>query len=201
MTDLAVLKGVRVGFALTGSHCTLSKAIKAMQELYLLGAEITPIISPSVKDYDTKFGLAGDWRDEIIEASGNSVIIDNIIDAEPIGPQQLLDIVIIAPCSGNSLAKLAGGIIDTAVLMAAKSHMRNRKPVVLAISTNDGLGANGKNIGHLLNCKNIFFVPFGQDNPHIKANSLIADMQQVPQTVAKALQGEQIQPLLVDFYK
>lgn len=201
MNEVDALKGVRVGFALTGSHCTLAKAIIALRELRDLGAVITPIISQSVKNYDTKFGLAGDWRNAIMEASGSSVIIDSIVDAEPIGPKKLLDIVVIAPCSGNSLAKLANGITDTPVLMAAKSHLRNKRPVVVAISTNDGLAANAKNIGQLLNTKNIYFVPFGQDNPQVKANSLISDMGKITETVIKALNNEQIQPLLIRFDK
>lgn len=193
----AILRGLKVGFAFTGSHCTLAKAVEAMAKLYDMGVKIIPIISETVRDSDTRFGSAQSWREEICLAAGGAEIIDSIVAAEPIGPKSLLDVLVIAPCSGNTLGKLACGITDTTVTMSAKAHLRNQKPLVIALSTNDALSANCKNIGLLLNTKNIFFVPFGQDNPMAKATSMVADMQQIPQTVALAAQNIQIQPLLV----
>ena len=196
-----ILKDVKIGFALTGSFCTLDKAIKAMEDLYLMGADIYPIISENVKISDTRFGTANSWREKILLASGKDSIIESIIQAEPIGPKSLFDIVVIAPCSGNTLGKLANGIVDTTVLMAAKAHLRSLKPLVLAISTNDGLSGSCKNIGLLLNYKNIFFVPFGQDNPVEKTNSLVSDMGKIPETIRMALTGRQIQPILLEYHK
>lgn len=191
------LAGLKIGFALTGSHCTLEKAIAAMAKLHQLGAEITPIFSAAVRDDDSRFGSTGHWRAEAMRASGQTQIIDNIVSAEPIGPKALLDIVVIAPCSGNTLAKMATAVTDTAVLMAAKAHMRNLRPVVVAVSTNDGLAANAKNLGLLLNMKHIYFVPFGQDDAFGKPTSLVADMSLIPETIMAALAGRQIQPLLL----
>ena len=172
-----VLKNKKVGYALTGSFCTLEYSVKAMEKLRLMGADIWPIISENVKNCDTRFGSAKSWKEKILAASGKETIIDSIMMAEPIGPKSLFDILLIAPCSGNSLGKLANGIVDTTVLMAAKAHLRGLKPLVLAISTNDGLSGSCRNIGLLLNYKNIYFVPFGQDNPETKTNSLISDME------------------------
>lgn len=193
----AGLQGLKIGFALTGSHCTLSQGVDAMTHLRSLGAEIMPIISPAVRLDDSRFGTANQWRSRILAASEQEEIVETIPAAEPIGPQGLLDVVIIAPCSGNTLAKLANGITDTPVLMAAKAHMRNQRPVVLAVATNDGLGANAKNIGLLLNTKLIYFVPFGQDDAFGKPNSLVADMEQIPAAILAALAGQQLQPLLL----
>ena len=189
------LSGLNVGFALTGSHCTLAKAIAEMAKLKECGAKLYPIISDSVRLLNTRFGKAEKWREEIIAASGTGDIIDTINKAEPLGPQNLLDILIIAPCSGNTVAKLAAGITDTPVLMAAKANLRNNKPLVISVSTNDGLSGNLKNIGYLMNSKNIFFVPFGQDNPLQKPNSLIADFNKIPDTLVKALANTQLHPL------
>ncbi|MDD2221001.1 MAG: dipicolinate synthase subunit B [Clostridia bacterium] len=190
------LKDLKIGFALTGSFCTLHKAIKAIYNLKALGADIRPIVSDNVCRLDTKFGTTEYWRQELITASGCKDIIDTIPKAEPIGPDRLFDIMVIAPCSGNSLGKLADSITDTPVLMAAKAHLRNNLPLVVAISTNDGLAASCKNIGQLLNTKNIYFVPFLQDNPENKPNSLVADFSLLPQTLLRALKGQQIQPVL-----
>ena len=195
------LEGVRIGFALTGSHCTLGRAVREMIRLRDMGGQITPIISYSVKESDTKFGTAAGWREQIMAASGSHYIIDSIVAAEPVGPKALLDILVIAPCSGNTLAKLAMGATDSPALMAAKAHLRNLRPVVVAVSTNDGLGANFKNIGLLFNTKNIFFVPFYQDNPELKPNSLLAYMEKIPETVLYAKEGKQIQPVLLQFEK
>lgn len=191
-------EGLKIGFAITGSHCTIHEIVQVMKRLVAEGAEVTPIISYSVDTMDTRFGKAEEWKQQFQEIT-QKAIIRSIPDAEPIGPKNMFDCVVIAPCTGNTLAKLANGIIDTPVLMAAKSHLRNRKPVVLAISTNDGLGLNARNIGTLLITKNVYLVPFGQDNPVVKANSLVAHMDQVPETILMACEGKQIQPVLVDY--
>jgi len=201
MEVLAVLlAGKRIGFALTGSHCTLAKVMPEIAGLVREGAAVYPILSDSVNCTDTKFGLAADWKKQLKEITGHDCIT-TIVDAEPIGPQKLFDILVIAPCSGNTLAKLANAITDTPVLMAAKAHLRNGRPVVVAVSTNDGLGMNARNIGTLLATKNIFMVPFGQDNAQVKANSLVAHMELIKATVLEALQGRQIQPLLREYRK
>ncbi|MDP4126205.1 MAG: dipicolinate synthase subunit B [Bacillota bacterium] len=190
--------GLKIGFALTGSHCMLSEVIKVMQHLVDEGAEVTPIISYSVQNMDTRFGKAEDWKNQFKEITHREPI-QTIPGAEPIGPKQMFDCLVIAPCTGNTLAKLANGITDTPVLMAAKSHLRNHRPVVLAISTNDGLGLNARNIGTLLITKNVYLVPFGQDNPAVKANSLVAHMDKVPDTIVMACVGKQVQPVLLDY--
>jgi dipicolinate synthase subunit B len=190
--------GLKIGFGITGSHCTISEIIKVMKLLVDEGADVTPIISYSVESMDTRFGKAKEWQQRFLEITQKETI-HTIPDAEPIGPQKMFDCVVIAPCTGNTLAKLANGIIDTPVLMAAKSHLRNLRPVVLAISTNDGLGLNARNIGTLLITKNIYLVPFGQDNPQVKANSLVAHMDKVPETILMACSGKQIQPVLLDY--
>jgi len=189
------IKGKKIGFALTGSFCTISDAITEMERLSFLGADIIPIISSNVATIDSRFGRAEDFRRRIESITGK-FCIDSIVDAEPIGPQKLLDLLIIAPCTGNTMAKIANGITDTPVTMAAKANLRNQKPVVLAIATNDGLSANAKNIGVLLNTKNIFFVPFSQDDPVKKTTSLIAKFDLILPTIELALEGKQIQPVI-----
>ncbi|MEG1500801.1 MAG: dipicolinate synthase subunit B [Clostridiales bacterium] len=191
------LDGLKIAFALTGSYCTLDTAISQMGKLRQMGAKILPIISHNVKINDTRFGTAASWKQKIEAAAGTYDIIDNIIDAEPIGPQAIADILVIAPCSGNTLGKLANGITDTPVVMAAKSHLRNSRPLLLAVATNDGLSNSCKNIGLLLNSKNIYFVPFGQDDAFNKANSLVADINLLPESIVAALAGKQIQPILL----
>ncbi|MEW6273620.1 MAG: dipicolinate synthase subunit B [Bacillota bacterium] len=190
------LANVRVGFALTGSHCTIAEVIPCLRELVQEGAVVYPIVSQAVAQTDTKFGSARQWKEMLTGITGKPVI-DTIVGAEPIGPEKMLDVMVVAPCTGNTLAKLANGIVDGPVLMAVKAHLRNQRPVVLAISTNDGLGMNAKNIGLLLNTKNIYLVPFGQDNPKEKPNSLKAKMDLLLDTVIMALAGKQYQPLLV----
>lgn len=192
------LQGVKVGFALTGSHCTLDEVLVEMKRVADEGAVLYPIISTSVDETDTRFGASDRWKKRIGEITDRK-IIKSIVGAEPIGPEKLLDVVVVAPCSGNTLAKLANAITDGPVLMAVKAHLRNQRPVVLAISTNDGLGLNAKNIGVLLNAKNIFMVPFGQDNPAEKPNSLKAKTNLLVDTIEHALQGKQIQPVLVAY--
>jgi len=190
--------GLKIGFAITGSHCTIQEVVKVMKCLVDEGADLTPIISYSVESMDTRFGKAEDWKNQFQEITHKEPI-HTIPDAEPIGPKRMFDCLVIAPCTGNTLAKLANGIIDSPVLMAAKSHLRNLRPLVLAISTNDGLGLNARNLGTILVTKNIYLVPFGQDNPEVKANSLVAHMEKVPETILMACAGKQIQPVLLDY--
>jgi len=167
-----------------------------IEKLVKEGAEVFPIVSHSVKNTDTRFGNANDFLLMLENITGRKPI-STITEAEPIGPKSLLDVIVVSPCTGNTCAKLACGITDTPVTMAVKAHLRNGKPVVLAISTNDGLGANAKNIGMLLNSKNIFMVPFGQDDPIKKPNSLVARNEKLIDTILEALKGRQLQPLLV----
>lgn len=191
------LAGVKIGVAVTGSHCTLEAVLKEIKTLTEEGATVIPIVSKVVAETDTRFGQASQWLTQLRNITGQEPI-STIVDAEPIGPQSLLDLILVAPCTGNTLAKLANGITDGPVLMAIKAHLRNQKPVVIAISTNDGLGMNAKNLGLLLNAKNIFFVPFGQDRPLTKQQSLVAHMDRIVDTIIEALKGKQIQPLLVE---
>lgn len=191
-----LLPGVRIGVVLTGSHCTVDQVLPEIRRLKEQGAELTPIFSYTVSHTDNRFYRTSDLYQKITEITGNRVI-ESIVDAEPIGPQGLLDLVLVAPCTGNTMAKLANGITDTPALMAVKSQLRNQRPVVLAISTNDALGINARNLGYLLNAKNIYFVPFRQDDPHKKSNSLVAKMQLILPTVIEALKGRQIQPVLL----
>lgn len=161
------------------------------------GAEVFPIISPSVDHTDTRFGDATEWKSRLVKTTGNK-IINNIAAAEPLGPKGILDVYVIAPCTGNTLAKLANGITDTAVLMGAKAQLRNQRPVILAISTNDGLGFNAKNIGSLLSARDVYLVPFGQDSPFGKPNSLVAKLDLLFPTLLSALEGRQLQPVLIN---
>ncbi|MBE3571628.1 MAG: dipicolinate synthase subunit B [Moorella humiferrea] len=190
------LKGKRVGFAVTGSHCTLAAVVPQLARVVAEGAQVVPILSPAVRDSDTRFGTSAFWRAEVERITGQKAI-DSIVAAEPIGPQKLFDVVVVAPCTGNTLAKLANGITDTPVLMAVKAHLRNLRPVVIAVATNDGLGANAVNLGHVMNMKNIYLVPFGQDDPFNKPNSLVASMDLIVDTILVALEGRQLQPLLL----
>lgn len=188
--------GKRIGFVLTGSFCTFSKVLPKMKELIKKGAEIIPIMSFNSYNLDTKFGKAKDFIDEIEEMTGKK-IIHTIQDAEPIGPKKMTDIMVIAPCSGNTMAKLACDIIDTPATMSAKSHLRNNNPLVIAPSTNNGLSGNAENIGKLLNRKNYYFVPFKQDNPITKPRSIVFDAEYIIKTIEYALEGEQISPILL----
>lgn len=190
------LKDKKIGFTLTGSFCTFQKVIPKMKEIKKLGAEIIPIMSFNSYNLDTKFGKAKDFIEEIENITGKE-IIHTIQEAEPIGPKKMTDIMIIAPCSGNTMAKLACDIIDTPATMAAKSHLRNNRPVVIAPSTNNGLSGNAENIGKLLNRKNYYFVPFRQDNPITKPRSIVFDAEYIIKTIEFALDGEQISPILI----
>lgn len=178
-----------------GSFCTFKKAMAAARATAELGADITPIMSGVSYSTDTRFGTAEHFRAELSEISGKD-IIHTIKDAEPLGPKALLDVLAIIPCTGNTLAKLAAGIADTSVTLAAKAHLRNERPIVIAVSTNDGLGAAAQNIGKLLARENVYFVPFSQDDCIHKPRSLIADFSKLPDTIEAALDGRQLQPIL-----
>lgn len=190
-----LLDGMKIGFVITGSFCTFDKVIPEIEKIVKEGAEVYPILSESVDQFDTRFCTSEAFKSQLKSITGKNAIT-TIVDAEPIGPKSFLDIIVVAPCTGNTLAKIANAITDTPATMACKAHMRNSKPVVLSISTNDGLGANAKNIGLLLNMKNIFLVPFGQDNPTNKPNSLVAKTEMIIPTILEALKGKQIQPIL-----
>lgn len=184
-----------IGFAICGSYCTYEKIYPVLEQLSQ-NHTVIPILSHNAAHTDTRFGSASDHSRRIQEICGKEPIC-SIVDAEPIGPKKLLDALIIAPCTGNTLAKLAHSIADTPVTMAVKSHLRNGRPVIIGISTNDGLSGAAENIGRLLNRKHFYFVPFGQDDPSGKPGSLIADFTQVEQTLDKAMSGLQLQPLLI----
>ncbi|MED5016944.1 dipicolinate synthase subunit B [Paenibacillus chibensis] len=189
-------QGKTVGYAITGSHCTLEEIMPQVKRFVDEGAKVVPIVSNSVQVTDTRFGTAQNWLQQLRDITGND-IISSIVDAEPLGPSKLLDVLVIAPCTGNTTSKLANAMTDTPVLMAAKAQMRNLRPLVLAISTNDGLGLNAANIAKLLVTKNIYFVPFGQDNPLQKPNSLVAQMDLIPEACYAALEGRQLQPMIL----
>ena len=186
----------RVGFAVCGSFCTHAKVLEALGELVKEYETVIPIASEMSAFTDTRFGSADDLLGRLEELTGREVWYD-IPSVEPIGPKKLLDVLVIAPATGNTVAKLAAGITDTAVTMAAKAHLRNGGPVVIDLASNDGLSAGAKNIGELLVRKNYYFVPFGQDNAIQKPCSLVADFSKITETVDAALRGEQIQPLLL----
>lgn len=188
-------ENLTVGFAVTGSFCTLKKTISHIRDLTENGANVIPIMSEITYNTDTRFGKAEDFISEIKSITGNE-IITSVKGAEPIGPKNILDALVIAPCTGNTLSKIALGMTDSCVAMAAKANLRNENPLVIAVSTNDGLGASAQNIAHLMNAKNVYFVPFGQDDAVKKPNSLVADMSKIADTLDFALSGRQIQPIL-----
>ncbi|MDD6824691.1 MAG: dipicolinate synthase subunit B [Oscillospiraceae bacterium] len=190
------LNGMKIGFAVTGSFCTFSKAFEQMKILKENGAVVIPVMSLSSCITDTRFGNADDHIHEITRICGVKPIT-NIVDAEPVGPKNMTDIMVVAPCTGNTLAKLAYSITDTPATMAVKSHLRNSRPVVINISTNDALAGSLKNIGYLMNTKNYFFVPFSQDNYNSKPSSLIGDFSRIPETILAAADGKQIQPVIL----
>lgn len=189
------LKGKTIGFAMTGSFCTFSRVMKELEGLATTGADIIPIMSETAYGTDTRFGSCNEFRNRMEMISG-STIIKSVKEAEPIGPKSYLDLLIVAPCTGNTLAKMASGVTDSSVSMAAKAHLRNQKPVLVAVSTNDGLANAAKNIGVLLNYKNVYFVPFGQDDCIKKPTSLVADMTKIIPAAELALEGKQLQPIL-----
>lgn len=189
------LKNKEIGFAMTGSFCTFKTIFEQMECLQNTGARITPIFSNSVQHIDCRFGKTDDFIRRAADITGKAPVM-TLEGAEPIGPKALLDLLLIAPCTGNTLAKLNYAITDSPVLMAAKAHLRNERPVVIFVSTNDGLSMNFKNIGGLLNCKNIYFVPFTQDNCKAKPNSLVAEPSLIIETLENALEGKQLQPII-----
>lgn len=189
------LSGARIGCAMTGSFCTFKPAFEAWRSLRAAGAELTPIMSFNASSLDTRFYPAREAVAIFEEICGRK-LLDTIPQVEPIGPKKLLDLLIVSPCTGNTLAKIANGITDTPVALAAKSHLRNGRPVLLAVSTNDALGASAQNIGRLMNAKHIFFVPFRQDDPEHKPNSAVAIFEKLPESAALALENRQIQPVL-----
>lgn len=184
-----------IGFAMCGSFCTFSRAMEVLEDFTHTGANIIPIMSETSYNTDTRFGDASYFHDKLKSITNNE-IIKTIKEAEPIGPKNLLDLLVVLPCTGNSLAKISHGIADTSVTMAVKAHLRNQKPVLLAVSTNDGLGTAARNIGTLLNCKNIYFLPFSQDDYIKKPNSLVADFEKLPEAAEAAFKGRQLQPIL-----
>ncbi|QQE80857.1 dipicolinate synthase subunit B [Alicyclobacillus sp. SO9] len=192
--------GKTIGFAMTGSHCTYAEVVPEIERLVSLGADVVPIFSSTVMSVSTRFGEAGEWADKVEKITDKTAIC-TIPEAEPLGPSKQLDALIIAPCTGSSLSRLANAQTDSAVLMAAKATMRNNRPVILAISTNDALGLNSYNLAKLLNMKNIFFVPFGQDSPHVKMNSLVSLMRLIPDACEAAMTGQQLQPLLIERWR
>jgi dipicolinate synthase subunit B len=193
------LKGKKIGFGLTGSHCTYSAVYPEIEKLIQAGAEVLPVVTSNVQNTDTRFGKADDWIQRIEELTGNKVI-DSIVKAEPLGPKIPLDCMVIAPLTGNTMSKFANAITDSPVLMAAKATLRNGSPIVLGISTNDALGLNGVNLMKLLATKNIFFIPFGQDDPVKKPNSMVARMTMLSETIESAISGKQVQPVIVEKY-
>ena len=182
-----------IGFAMCGSFCTFEKSLAQLESLAQT-YNILPLMSQTAYETDTRFGKAADWVAQVEKITGREVL-HTIVQAEPIGPKGLVDAMVVCPCTGNTLAKLAYGITDTPVCMAVKSHVRNGRPVVIAVATNDGLSGSGKNIGHLLNYKNMYFVPLSQDDPENKPRSLVADFTKVEDTIRLALEGKQLGPI------
>ncbi len=190
------MQNIKLGYAFCGSFCTINKSLAVLKELAIHNIDITPIMSEITYSTDTRFAKSSEFNAAVEEICGKK-IIHTVPAAEPIGPKNLLDVIVVAPCTGNTISKIALGITDTAVTMAVKAHLRNQKPVVLGIATNDALGATAKNIGLIHNTKNIYFVPYGQDDPSSKTTSLVCDFTKIPETIEKALNGEQIQPVII----
>ncbi|MDF2556677.1 MAG: spoVFB [Bacillales bacterium] len=191
------LAGKKVGFGITGSHCTYEEVVPEIQKLIDEGAEVIPVVTYSVKNTITRFGNGLDWIAKVEEITGKKAI-DSIVGAEPLGPKTPLDCMVISPMTGASMSKFANAQSDSPVLMAAKATLRNLKPIVIGVSTNDGLGLNGINIMRLMATKNIYFIPFGQDDPMKKPNSLVARMSSLVDTVVAAIEGRQLQPVLIE---
>lgn len=190
------IEGKKIGFAVCGSFCTFSRVMPQVARLCELGAEVFPIMSEISCTTDTRFGKAEEFV-EFLEDTTKNKIINSVKAAEPIGPKAYLDALVIAPCTGNTLAKIANGVTDSTVAMAAKANLRNQRPLIIAVSTNDGLGVNARNIGLMLPMRNVYFVPFGQDDYSGKPQSLVADMAKIPDTLVCALDGRQLQPILL----
>lgn len=190
------MENITVGYAFCGSFCTISNSLQQLEKLAKHNIKIIPIMSEIVYSTDTRFGKANDLIEKVEELCAHKIIHD-IPAAEPIGPKNLLDIIVVSPCTGNTAAKIALGITDTPVTMAVKAHLRNNKPVVLGLATNDALGASAKNIGLLHNTKNVYFVPYRQDDPFGKNNSLVCDFSMLIPTIEHAIEGKQIQPQII----
>lgn len=190
------LQGKTIGWVMTGSFCTIDAVLIQMKALKQTGANILPIFSQNVNALDTRFNPAAEVRKKVEDICGVKVV-DTLPSAEPIGPKKLLDLIVVAPCTGNTLAKLANSITDTTATLAVKAHLRNARPVVIAMASNDALAGNAKNIGVLLNAKHYYFVPFGQDGAETKANSMQAHFASIVPTIKQALSGKQIQPMLL----
>ena len=196
-----MLEGKRIGLGITASHCTYEDVVPKIAQFREAGATVVPIITPSVLHAATRFGTGEEWIEKI-EAQAGEKVVSSIVEAEPFGPKNPLDCMVIAPMTGNSISKFANATTDSPVLMAAKATLRNGSPVVLGISTNDALGLNGMNLMKLLNAKNVYFIPFGQDDPIKKPTSLIADFTKMLETVEYVLaHGNQIQPILIQYFK
>ncbi len=190
-----MFENLNVGLGITGSFCNFKYIKEVIYSLQDEGANVIPIVSENVKSLDTRFYKSKDFL-EMLESTTKNKVISSIVEAEPIGPKNILDILVICPCTGNTLAKIANGITDSTILMAIKSHIRKNKPVVIGISTNDGLGAAFENIGKVINTKNFYFVPFSQDDPINKPKSLVLDYSYILDTIKEALENRQIQPIL-----
>ena len=197
MKRVADLEGIKIGFALCGSFCTFSSAFVEVKKLVESGAKVTPIMSYNASTLDTRFGKASEHI-KLLEETCGSKVIKTIVDAEPIGPKKMFDVLIVAPCTSNTCAKLALGITDSPVTMAMKSHIRNARPVVIAVATNDALSGAEKNIGTLRNLKNYYFVPIAQDDYKSKPNSMVALFEKIPETTQLALCGKQIEPIIYE---
>lgn len=187
---------MNIGLAITGSFCTYTKILEQIEILVKEGNYVTAIVTKEVSSIDTRFGKAEDFLNKLRELTGKE-IVSNIVEAEPLGPANAIDVLVIAPCTGNTLSKLANGMSDDAVTMSAKAHMRNFKPLVIGVSTNDALGLNLQNIAKLMNEKNVFFVPFRQDNPDKKPKSMVANWDLVYDTILQAKENKQIQPVIL----
>ncbi|MGM9924080.1 MAG: dipicolinate synthase subunit B [Bacillus sp. (in: firmicutes)] len=194
------LKGKRIGFGVTGSHCTYDAVFPEIEKLVERGAEVIPVATHTVSSTNTRFGEGADWIGRLESITGHN-IIDSIVKAEPLGPKRPLDCMVIAPLTGNSMSKMANALTDSPVLMAAKATLRNYRPVVLGISTNDALGLNGINLMRLMAAKDIYFIPYGQDDPENKPKSMVADMSLIYETVMAALEGKQMQPVIIERFR
>lgn len=190
-----MFENLNIGLGITGSFCNFKYIKEVIYSLQDEGANVIPIVSENVKSLDTRFYKSKDFL-EMLKSTTKNKVISSIVEAEPIGPKNILDILVICPCTGNTLAKIANGITDSTILMAIKSHIRKNKPVVIGISTNDGLGAAFENIGKVINTKNFYFVPFSQDDPVNKPKSLVLDYSYILDTIKEALENRQIQPIL-----
>ncbi|MGN1400394.1 MAG: dipicolinate synthase subunit B [Bacillus sp. (in: firmicutes)] len=194
------LKGKRIGFGVTGSHCTYDAVFPEIEKLVNDGAEVIPIVSHTVTSTDTRFGKGEDWVMRFETITGHKAV-DSIVKAEPLGPKTPLDCMVIAPITGTSMSKMANAITDSPVLMAAKATMRNHRPIVLGISTNDALGLNGVNLMKLMAAKDVYFIPYGQDDPEKKPKSMVAEMTLLQETIMYALEGKQLQPVIIEKFR